>query len=83
MMPIQQDVTNVHGPTPKNKSLTSMPRRPTAKPNIGPPMIPAKLERKAAGFTFGGPPANTTLVTATKLAKQANIAIVLVPLLRP
>jgi len=81
MIPMQQDVISVHGPIPKNKSLTAIPRKPTAKPNIGPPIIPPKMERKAAGLTLGGPPANATRLTATTLAKQTNNAIVLVPLL--
>jgi hypothetical protein len=78
---MQHEVINVHGPTPKNKSLTAMPRKPTAKPNVGPPIIPARMLRKAVGFTLGGPPANTILVAATTLAKQTNIAISLVSLL--
>ncbi len=78
MIPIQEDVIKVHGPTPKNKSLIAIPRAPTPRPNIGPPTIPLRMDRKAAGLTFGGPPANTILVAATMLAKQTSRAIVFV-----
>ena len=81
MTPMQLDVIIVHGPIPINKSLTTMPRKPTARPNIGPPIIPPKMERKAAGLTLGGPPISTILVTATRLDKEINIAMVLVRLL--
>lgn len=59
-----------------------MPRNPTARPNMGPPIIPPKIERKEAGLTLGGPPVNATLLTASTLTKQTNIAMVFVPLLR-
>ena len=52
-------------------SLMSIDMRPTMNPVAGPPMMPAVRQRNATGFTFGGPPANTTRVATLRPVKDA------------
>ena len=59
-------------------SLISIDMRPTTNPVIGPPMMPAVSPKKATGFTFGGPPANTTLEATLRAVKDAMRVNVLV-----
>jgi hypothetical protein len=51
-----------------------MLRQPTAKPEIGPPMVPATITKNAVGLTLGGPPANANL-KATFAAERAAIKV--------
>ena len=45
--------------------------KPTTDPVTGPPMMPAVRQRNATGFTFGGPPASTTLVATLRPVRDA------------
>jgi len=76
--PMPQDVMRVYGPTPKSKSLVAIPRKPAAKPNTGPPIIPLAIDRNATGLTFGGPPARIILVADIVAERQASIVRTLV-----